>query len=91
MADYPEVGWKASSGLFNCYTLDKYWLMKELIKTVREEVDYRIGVTELSRRTGLGRESLYKTLSGKRDIKLSTLLKILDAIGYEIKFEKKDP
>lgn len=43
-----------------------------------------IGMSELARETGLGRESLYKSLSGKADIKLTTFLKILAVLKLQL-------
>lgn len=43
-----------------------------------------VGMSELSRKTGLGRESLYKSLSGKSDIKLTTFLKILSVLNLQL-------
>jgi len=45
------------------------------------------GMTEVARKAGLGRESLYKALSAKGDPQLSTLLKVLSALGLRLRFE----
>ena len=42
------------------------------------------GMTELSRETGLGRESLYKALSAEGNPQLSTVLKVAKALGLQI-------
>ncbi|MGQ4276133.1 addiction module antidote protein [Pseudidiomarina sp. E22-M8] len=42
------------------------------------------GMSELSRETGLGRESLYKTLSAEGNPKFSTVLKVAKALGMRI-------
>ena len=42
------------------------------------------GMTELARETGLGRESLYKALSGERNPEFGTVLKVLHALGLEL-------
>lgn len=44
------------------------------------------GLTELSKRSGLGRESLYKTLSKRGNPKLSTLTALAGAMGFDLKF-----
>ncbi|MPV86898.1 addiction module antidote protein [Ostreibacterium oceani] len=46
------------------------------------------GMTNLAKETGLNRESLYKTFSGARDPKFSTLAKILPALGYKLHIER---
>jgi probable addiction module antidote protein len=42
------------------------------------------GMTELSRRTGLGRESLYKALSPHGNPELATVLRVLEALGLKL-------
>jgi probable addiction module antidote protein len=42
------------------------------------------GMSELARETGLGRESLYKTLSGGSKPRFETILKIMRALGLKI-------
>ncbi len=44
------------------------------------------GYAQLSRKTGLGRESLYKTLSPSGNPRLSTLTVIVQAMGFDLKF-----
>jgi probable addiction module antidote protein len=43
------------------------------------------GITQLSTKTGLGRESLYKTLSKKGNPKLTTLTTLISAMGFDLK------
>jgi probable addiction module antidote protein len=42
------------------------------------------GMAELARKTGLGRESLYKALSAEGNPQLSTVLKVAKALGLEL-------
>ena len=42
------------------------------------------GMAELSRETGLGRESLYKALSAEGNPQLSTILKVAKALGLQL-------
>lgn len=42
------------------------------------------GMSELSRETDLGRESLYKALSAEGNPQLSTVLKITKALGLQL-------
>lgn len=42
------------------------------------------GMAELSRETGLGRESLYKALSAEGNPQLSTVLKVAKALGLRL-------
>ena len=43
------------------------------------------GMTKIAKKTGLGRESLYKTLSREGNPELATVLKLFDAIGLKLK------
>jgi len=42
------------------------------------------GMSELARKTGFGRESLYKTLSGTGNPELRTLNRVLHAMGLKL-------
>lgn len=43
------------------------------------------GMSQIARKTGLSRESLYKALSGERNPEFSTILKLMDALGLELR------
>ena len=45
------------------------------------------GMTPLARDTGLGRESLYKALSGEGNPSFGTVLKVLAALGLRLTVE----
>jgi probable addiction module antidote protein len=53
---------------------------------LREAADV-LGMAELARRTGLNRETLYRTLSEKGNPRLDTLAAILDAFGVRLRLE----
>ncbi len=42
------------------------------------------GMSRLARETGLGRESLYKALSGEGNPRFSTILKVVSALGLRL-------
>lgn len=42
------------------------------------------GMTQLARDTGMGRESLYKALSGEGNPSFATILKVTRALGIEL-------
>ena len=42
------------------------------------------GMTQIARETGLGRESLYKALSGERSPGFDTILKVMGALGLQL-------
>ena len=46
------------------------------------------GMSQLAQATGLGRESLYKALSGEGNPSFATVLKVAKALGLRIRFEK---
>lgn len=43
------------------------------------------GMTQLAHETGIGRESLYKSLSGEANPSFDTILKVIDALGLEFR------
>ena len=43
------------------------------------------GMTKIAKRTGLGRESLYKTLSKEGNPGLGTVLKVFHSLGLKLK------
>lgn len=45
------------------------------------------GMTQLARDTGLGRESLYKALSGEGNPSFATILKVVRALGIKLRAE----
>lgn len=45
------------------------------------------GMTQLARDTGLGRESLYKALSGEGNPSFATILKVMGALGFRVHVE----
>ena len=57
--------------------------IRYLLSTLRDVAEAR-GWSELSRKTGLPRSTLYAALSGKTDPRIGTLMKILDALGIEV-------
>jgi probable addiction module antidote protein len=42
------------------------------------------GMTQLARDTGMGRESLYKALSGENNPSFGTVLKVARALGFRL-------
>ena len=42
------------------------------------------GMTQLAKETGLGRESLYKALSGEGNPSFATILKVISALGIKL-------
>lgn len=42
------------------------------------------GMSQLARDTGLGRESLYKALSGEGNPSFATILKVIKALGVQL-------
>ena len=56
-----------------------------LIAAALGDVARAKGMTELARKAGLGRESLYKSLSADGNPALSTVLQVLRALGLELR------
>lgn len=49
------------------------------------------GMTEIARKTGMSRESLYKALSEKGNPSLATIAAVLDAMGLRLSIAARDP
>jgi probable addiction module antidote protein len=49
------------------------------------------GMSDLSRQTGLSRQTLYKALSGESNPELGTIAKVADALGYRLSLVAKSP
>lgn len=47
------------------------------------------GMTEIARKTGLGRQALYNALSENGNPTLETLIAVLDALGLELSVQPK--
>ena len=47
------------------------------------------GMTSIAQEARLGRPSLYKALSGERDPRIGTVMKVLEAIGVQLTVELK--
>lgn len=47
------------------------------------------GMTEIARKTGLGRQALYNALSEKGNPTLETLTAVLDALGLQLSVQPK--
>jgi probable addiction module antidote protein len=45
------------------------------------------GMTQLARETGIGRESLYKSLSGESNPSFDTIMKVVKALGLKLSAE----
>ncbi len=48
-------------------------------------------MTQLAKDTGLGRESLYKALSGEGNPSFGTILKVINALGMTLRVEAAGP
>lgn len=59
------------------------------LTALRNVVVMNGGFQELSDKTDLGRESLYKTLSGNGNPKWSTIVNILKVLKLDLKLEKR--
>jgi probable addiction module antidote protein len=72
MADYLEACMEEAGG-------DPAFIAKALGTIARAK-----GMTQLAKETGLGRESLYKALSGEGNPSFATILKVVNALGIRL-------
>lgn len=56
-----------------------------LIAAVLGDIARSKGMAKIAKKTGLGRESLYKSLSRKGNPELMTVLKVVRALGLKLK------
>ena len=64
--------------------------VEETFLLALRDVAKAYGVKEVAEKAKVGRESLYKILSGSVNPKLNTLRNILDSMGLKITIEPKD-
>lgn len=57
---------------------------KLLMLALRNVADSQGGIVSIAEHTGLNRESLYKTLSGKRNPRIETINSILHTFGLRL-------
>jgi len=55
-----------------------------LISAVLGDVARSKGMTQIARETGLGRESLYKSLSPEGNPEFATILRVIKALGLQL-------
>ena len=48
------------------------------------------GMSKISRKAGVARESLYRTLSGQQDPRFGTIARVLKALGLQLRVERMD-
>jgi probable addiction module antidote protein len=60
-----------------------------LARSLRPVVELLGGIGRLAKATGLGRQNLYKALSGNHRPEFSTLVKILNFAGYDFSLTKR--
>jgi len=56
-----------------------------LVAAVLGDIARAKGMSRIARKTGLGRESLYKSLSAEGNPELATVLKVVRALGLKLK------
>ena len=56
-----------------------------LVAAAIGDIARAMGMTGVAKRTGLGRESLYKSLSADGNPEISTVLKVLKALGLRLR------
>ena len=55
-----------------------------LVATALGDITRAKGMTQIAKKTGLGRESLYKALSPDGNPEFSTVLKVISALGLKL-------
>ncbi len=98
---YPPVGGTLDDLIIDQLKADedfRYEYLKSVLKEkdvpllalkLKPLVDVLGGIGKLAKKTGLGRQNLYKVLSGKVRPEFSTISKIINFAGYDLSLEKK--
>lgn len=76
--------------LEECKKCDEEESQKLLLLALKNIADAQGGISKLAAKTGLGRESLYKTLSAKGNPRLSTLISLTWALFKNDDLENKN-
>ena len=89
----PEIALGYLNEVLESYKADDEFSQKKLLLCLRNIALAKGGMNELAKNTGLGRESLYKTLSEDGNPQLGTLTKIVNALfdfEVEVKIIRKN-
>ena len=62
----------------------------QLVAAALGDIARAKGMSQVARDAGLGRESLYKSLSSSGNPELATVLKVISALGLELKVTAVD-
>ena len=83
-ADYLETAEDVKSFLEACLEdNDPEFFIQALSIAARSK-----GMTEISKQTGLGRESLYKSLGQGKHPRFETVFKVINALGLEFRLQQ---
>jgi probable addiction module antidote protein len=75
-------------------SLDDYFIdgnLEALLTAIKTVAKAQCGMTELSKKTSLNRQSLYKTLSKDGNPRIKTLWSVLNSLGYRLTLEPVIP
>lgn len=61
----------------------------QIIKVLRAEADRSGGMAALADATGMSRETLYRTLGPSGNPKITTLLALCKALGFELRVARR--
>ena len=62
----------------------------QLVATALGDIARAKGMSQIARNAGLGRESLYKSLSSSGNPELATVLKVISALGLQLHVSPTD-
>ena len=88
LKDPEEAIFYLNAVLQDCRT-DEEESQKLLLLALQNVAIAQGGLAKLAKKTGLGRESLYKTLSRNGNPKISTLTTLVNALGFNLTISKR--
>lgn len=82
----PEEALAYLNAVLEEYREDDQESQKLLLSALKDVAEAQGGIAQLAAKTGLGRESLYKTLSSKGNPRFDTLTTLVHGLGFDLKF-----
>ena len=61
---------------------------KHFLNVLKDIIKAQDNISKIALEAGVGRQNMYKILSGSQDPRMSTILKIIHAMGFSLSFRK---
>lgn len=88
LLEYDAVEFLASEEEMQLYLNEVMQEDPQLTLIALGEIARAKNISELSRKTGISREGIYKALSGEGNPTFETIIKLVNSLGFKISFQK---